>query len=262
MNSKNMILKPNKDIQKVIMAFVITTGISLVLAVGLLLLTDLYPSRPYTSDSLVVFWFFGFLAIIFGLIAGTHTYNKLRKESGVQDKKILSNEEELEIQVESYNNLGITKSNKGQATLFLGVVIVISIALGIFDVTPLSDVLYSLIIYIPLTFFIYKGHRWAMYLGIILWTLEKGYQLLYLSHGKGSVIMIFSLWLWLVTILYSAIQVENERKKRAGIKKQSENTQPYHSERNVSEGKYFCSGCGKEINYKGSFCKFCGKKIE
>ena len=255
-----MILKPNRDIQKVIVAFVITTGISLVLAVGILLLTDLYPSRPYTSDSFVVLWFFGFLAIIFGLIAGTYQYNKLKKESGISVEK-LSDEEELEIQVENYNNLGITKSNKGQATLFLGVVIIFSIALGIFDVTPLSDVLYSLIIYIPLTFFIYKGHRWAMYLGIILWTLEKGYQLFYSSHGKGSVIMVFSLWLWLVTILYSAIQVENERKKRAGIKKQSENTQSHHSERNISEGKYFCSSCGKEINYKGNFCKFCGNKI-
>jgi len=184
-----MILKPNRDIQKVIVAFVITTGISLVLAVGILLLTDLYPSRPYTSDSFVVLWFFGFLAIIFGLIAGTYQYNKLKKESGISVEK-LSDEEELEIQVENYNNLGITKSNKGQATLFLGVVIIFSIALGIFDVTPLSDVLYSLIIYIPLTFFIYKGHRWAMYLGIILWTLEKGYQLFYSSHGKGSVIIV------------------------------------------------------------------------
>lgn len=257
-----MIFKSKGDAKKVIMAFVITTGISLVLAVGLLLLTDLYPSRPYTSDSFVVFWFFGFLAIIFGLISGTYQYNKLKKESGVVTEK-LSDEEELEIQVENYNNLGITKSNKGQATLFLGVVIVLSIALGIFDVTPMSDVLYSLIIYIPLMFFIYKGHRWAMYLGIVLWTLEKGYQLFYSSNVKMSgIIVIFSFWLWLVTILYSAIQVENERKKRAGIKKQSENTQSYHSERNILEGKYFCSGCGKEINYKGSFCKFCGKKIE
>lgn len=257
-----MILKPNKDIQKVIMAFVITTAISLVLAVGILLLTDLYPSRPYTSDSFVTLWFFGFLAIVFGLIAGTYTYNKIKKESGAQDKKTLSDEEELEIQVENYDNLGITKSNKGQATLFLAVVIVISMALGIFNVIPLSDVLYGVIIYIPLTFFIYKGHRWAMYLGIIFWTVDKGYQLLYSSHGRGSIIVILSFWLWLVTILYSAIQVENERKKREGIKKELANTPPHLSERNISEGKYFCSGCGKEINYKGSFCKFCGNKIE
>jgi hypothetical protein len=210
-----MIFHSKEGTQKVIRAFVITTAISLVLAVGILLLTDLYPSRPYTSDSFVVFWFFGFLAIIFGLIAGTYQYNKIKKESGISVEK-LSDEEELEIQVENYNNLGITKSNKGQATLFLGACIVLSIALGIFDVVPLSDVLYSLIIYIPLTFFVYKGYRWAMYLGIILWTLEKGYQLFYSSHGIGSVITIFSFWLWLVTILYSAIQVENERKKTSG----------------------------------------------
>ena len=257
-----MIFKSKGDAKKVVMAFVVTTAISLVVAVGLLLLTDLYPSRPYTSDSFVVLWFFGFLAVIFGLISGTYQYNKLKKESGIGNEKKLSDKEEFEIQVENYNSLGITKSNKGQASLFLGAVIIISIAFGIFDLTPLSDVLYGLIIYIPLIFFIYKGHRWAMYLGIILWTLEKGYQLLYSSQGKGSVIVIFSLWLWLVTILYSAIQVENERKKRMGIKKESENTQPDHSETRVLEGKHFCSDCGKEINYRGNFCKFCGSKIE
>ena len=255
-----MIFKSRQNVYKVITAFAITTGTSLVLAIGVLLITDLYPTRPYTADSFVFPWVFGFLAVIFGLIAGTFQYNKIKEEAGIKIK-VLSDEEEFENQVENYRNLGITKSNKGQATLFLGLVIIISLALSFFDAIPLRDVLYGSIIYVPLMFFIYKGHRWAMILGIFAWTIDKGAQLFYFSDGKGSFLVTIAFWLWLVSILYSAIKVENERKKRECIKNESENKQQYHSENNATEGKSFCSNCGNLVESEANFCRICGNKI-
>lgn len=254
-----MFLGSKEDNQKVIKVFAITTTICLVLVVSIFLLTDSFPSGSFSSDSYLIFWPFIFLAVLFGLIAGTYKYNKLKKKNSVGNENKLSAEEEFEIQVESYDNLSVMKSNRGQASLFLGAVIIISIAFGIFDIMPLSDVIYSLIIYIPLTFFIYKGHRWAMYLGIVLWTFEKAYQVVTLN-GKGFIVIVLW-WLWLVTILYSAIKVENERKKRKSVGKKSENSKSIYTDTSALESKSFCSNCGKEINYKGGFCKFCGNKF-
>ncbi len=201
-----------KDTIKVIKAFIITTAIFLTLVIVIFLLTDSFPFGSLSSDSYLIFWPFVFLSVLFGLIAGTYKYNKLKKENGIEEE--LSDEEKFKIQVENYENLSLTKSNRGKASLFLGVVILISIAFGIFDVTPIGDVLYSLIIYIPLVFFIYKGHRWAMYSGIVLWTLEKGYQIFSLNVDGREFIVILLWWLWFVILLYSAIKVENERERK------------------------------------------------
>jgi len=260
-----MIFKSKGDVQKVIIAFVITTGISLVLVVGLLLLTNLYPSRPYTSDSFVVLWFFGFLAIIFGLIAGTYQYNKLKKESGVYSEKKLSDEDDFKNQVENYHSLGITKSVRGQLAVFFLVMLVVSLLIGYFSVSYFSfeDVLYSFIIYIPLAYFIYKGHRWAMIVMIIMWTLEKGYQLVATTPVGRLGILTLVWWYIVVAYLYKAIKIENARRKkeREDIEKKSENIQPAYADIIASEDNHFCPSCGKEVNYKGSFCKFCGNKM-
>ncbi|MFA5986102.1 MAG: hypothetical protein WC819_01990 [Parcubacteria group bacterium] len=182
------------------------------------------------------------------------------QEEKDEEKKQASEkaEREFKMQVEKYDELGMTRSKRGQATLILGGIIIASLILGYFDIMPLADVLYSLIIYIPVLFFIYKGHRWAMYLGIILWTIEKGYQLIALN-GKG-VFMVLVWWLILVAPLYGAIKIENERKKRNKSDKQ-DNIQPVNTDENFLEGKRFCHNCGKKINFEGNFCKFCGNQL-
>lgn len=255
-----MVLKFKGDNQKVIKVFAITAVVSMVLAIGILALTDSFPFCSYSSDSCMMLCIFVFLAILFGLIAGTYKYDKLKKESGVDNGKELSAEDKLEIQVENYNDLGITESSRGQASLFFGIVSVISIIFGIFNIVSLMDVLYDLIIFIPLIFFIYRGHRWAMYLGIVLWTLGKWYQIFSLN-SKGTIVAIFVWWLWFVVILYNAIKVENKRKKRKNVEKKAENIESAYEDKSVLESKFFCPSCGKEINYKGKFCKFCGNKL-
>src|SRR3990167_2133717 len=91
--------------------------------------------------------------------------------------------EELKEQLDNYNTLGIWKSYKGISTL--------------------------LIIYIPIAFFVYRGHRWAMIAIMILWTLEKGIQLVQL----GNVIPI--IWyLAFMPYFYKAWKVEAERRKQ------------------------------------------------
>ncbi|PIR73797.1 MAG: hypothetical protein COU40_00485 [Candidatus Moranbacteria bacterium CG10_big_fil_rev_8_21_14_0_10_35_21] len=252
-------LKSKGDNQKVIKAFAITTVISLILAVGILILTDSFPSGSYSSDSYIILWAFIFLAVLFGLIAGTYKYNKIKEDIGCNEKKI-SPEEELKNQIENYYNLGIFESKKGQAVLAIGFVVGLTLVFSFFDMVPILDAVSAFIVYGTLAVFIYKGHRWAMYLGIVLWTLEKGYQI-FSSNGERLILVIIFFWFWLVTILYSAIKVENERKKRKDAEKKSENIKPAYADRSALEGKLFCSSCGKEINYRGSFCKFCGNKL-
>ncbi len=52
-----------------------------------------------------------------------------------------------------------------------------------------------------------------------------------------------------------------EREKRRNVEKKSENIQPIYLKNDIFKNKHFCSNCGKEINYKGNFCKFCGNKL-
>ena len=71
----------------------------------------------------------------------------------------------------------------------------------------------SLIIYIPVLFFTYKGHRWAIVTLLVLWTFEKAYTV-YLSIQAGdNPIASIIWWLIIAPYIYKAFKVENERRK-------------------------------------------------
>lgn len=150
-------------------------------------------------------------------------------------------DEELQNQVDNYDTLKITESYKGISTIILLAILALSLILGFFNVIPVEDVLYSLIIYIPIIFFVYRGHRWAIISIMILWTIEKAITL----FAGGSVLSIFW-WAIVIPYFYKALKVENERKK---IEK-------------ISSNKiYFCENCGNKIKKGTKFCTNCGKKI-
>lgn len=177
-----------------------------------------------------------------------------------EEQKRIEKEKAFENQIENYNNLGIMKSSRGQAVLAIMAISVISLLLAFFNVVTMSDVLFGLIIYIPLAYFIYKGHRWAIIGVMIMWTLDKGYQLISLE-GKN----LWSTVIWWVIIfmpLYEALRVENERRKRNKDKNiNSPVSVDVQSTQEITSDKSFCSSCGNEFNGSSNFCKFCGKKL-
>lgn len=240
--------------------FVITTIISLILVIGLLLLTNSFPSGSYSSDSYVILWFFVILSIVFGLIAGTYKYNKLKKESGVDNEKKLSAKEEFKIQIENYDNLGITKSSRGKASLVMGFFIILTCVFAFLGVFSMTDALGALIIYVPLTYFVYKGYRWAIIGTMIMWTLDKIYQIGQAAGGK-SIIGIIFWWIFLISLLYQALDIENQRVKIKNKIKDTIKEDTNAEVKNNNIGKLFCSNCGKELLTGGKFCKYCGKQL-
>src|ERR1041385_7282033 len=96
---------------------------------------------------------------------------------------------ELQTQVENYNTLKITESYRGIASLLILFSVSITILLSFFNLVDINSVIAALVIYLPIAFFVFKGHKWAIYLILVLWTLEKGFQLYQISlNGTGIAI--------------------------------------------------------------------------
>lgn len=132
--------------------------------------------------------------------------NKLKSRKNIFSWKI--NEEELKNQIDNYNTLKINKSYRGISALFLLTSLGFTILISFLGYYPLEDVLFNLIIYFPILFFIYKGHRWAIILLMVLWTLDKGYQIIQLGN-----ILPLLWWAIVFPFFYKALRVENERRK-------------------------------------------------
>lgn len=120
-------------------------------------------------------------------------------------------EEDLKKQVENYNTLKITESYRGIAALLVLGSMVLTVLLAKFGVVDYSAV-YSSIIYLPIAFFVWKGHRWALIAIMILWTFEKGYQV-YESAGQTSPIIPIIWWSIFMFYFYNAFKVELARRK-------------------------------------------------
>lgn len=120
-------------------------------------------------------------------------------------------EEDMKNQVENYNNLKITESYRGISALLILGSMILTVILAKFGMVS-YDAVYSAVIYLPLAFFIWKGHRWAMVIMIILWTFEKGYQV-YATAGESSPIVAIIWWAIFVGYFVNAFKVELARKK-------------------------------------------------
>lgn len=120
-------------------------------------------------------------------------------------------EEDMKTQVENYNNLKITESYRGISALLILGSMILTVVLAKLDMVS-YDAVYGAIIYLPLAFFIWKGHRWAMIVMIGLWTFEKGYQV-YATAGESSPIVAIIWWAIFVGYFVNALKVEIARKK-------------------------------------------------
>ena len=156
------------------------------------------------------------------------------------------NPNDLKNQVDNYNNLKITESYRGISFLIIVGILALSLLIafwGVYEDT--TSILYSLIIYVPILIFLYRGHRWAIISMMILWTLEKGIML----YDGGGIMQIIW-WLIVMPYFWKALMVENEKRK-------INTTTNDDSQASAS----FCNKCGNAVGTGVKFCIKCGNKI-
>lgn len=122
--------------------------------------------------------------------------------------------EVLRDQVDNYKTLKVTQSYRGVTVLIFSGLLLLSLILGYLGVFALSDAVLGVLIYIPVLLFVYLGHRWAMVLLMIFWTIDKVYTLyLSLQNGEGFLYGAIIWWLVVTPYVYRALLVENERRR-------------------------------------------------
>ncbi len=153
--------------------------------------------------------------------------------------------EELKEQVENYKTLKITQSYRGVSVMIVGALLLFSLLLSFFGVySDVTSMIYGLVIYVPILFFVYRGHRWAIVLLMALWTFEKAYTL-YLSVQSGGGVWSSIIWWLIVTpYIYKALVVENEYRKTKKVA--------------IDVNTIFCSKCGAKQGADAKFCTKCG----
>lgn len=90
---------------------------------------------------------------------------------------------------------------------------VLTVILAKFGVISYDSV-YSAIIYVPLAYFIYKGHRWALVLVMLLWTFEKGWQVYDAVNNSASVIVPIIWWSIFMNYFFNALKIEIAKNKQ------------------------------------------------
>ena len=119
--------------------------------------------------------------------------------------------EELKSQVDNYRSLKITKSYRGIVTLIFLVIFGVTILLSFFvgDTNALlAEAVFIPVVVLPLLYFTYGGHRWAIALLMVFYTINIIYNL---STGSPFVWgLIF--WIAVMPYCYKALQVENARR--------------------------------------------------
>lgn len=131
-------------------------------------------------------------------------------------------QDELNKQVEGYNTLGYLESRRKRSALLLVLSAVITILLnqwlGIYDA---SSVYTEIAIFLILATFIWYGNRTALIIAMIVWTLEKGLQLVGMfsadkpSGIQGYVAIVW--WAWYMSEFMAAYQVEKARRAKKSL---------------------------------------------
>jgi hypothetical protein len=130
--------------------------------------------------------------------------------------------EELDKQVSQYNDLKFFRSVRGQAVACLAFSIAVTCVLvysGVMDSSAFIDAGIMAV----LAIFIYLGHRWAMILAMVLWTIEKGFAVM---DSPGRLVMHVIWWCIYMHAFYFSFRVEQERMKRPAAPAPALNVDP------------------------------------
>ena len=126
-------------------------------------------------------------------------------------------EPELQEQVAGYSSMKWTKTARGQCVIFFSCLIAFSLAITAIINLPVASFIEvlaeALVLYAPLLFFVYKGHRWAVIGLMIVWAGDKSYGLYYQFTTGGSIFTIVIFLILGIGVCMRALQVENMRRK-------------------------------------------------
>jgi len=117
--------------------------------------------------------------------------------------------DELQKQVDEYNSLKIYQAARGLSLLLFLLSACFSGIMILLNRVPAIAAIDS-ILFIILGIFMYKGHRWAMIVSMLLWTFEK---ISLIGGTPGSIIVQIIWWALYMHAFYFAFKVE--QKKRA-----------------------------------------------
>ncbi len=145
------------------------------------------------------------------------------------------NPEQLREQVTHYDTLPIYQSARGIAAIIILAQTALTAAFpDFFDIDATRTFIWAAAFVVPLTFFIYRGHRWAMVFWLVFFTANRVQQLLHwlilqawfsfpILHEPqylfvppgGSPILVILWWLLSMPFFLRPLQVENSRRSLA-----------------------------------------------
>lgn len=111
-------------------------------------------------------------------------------------------------QVQSYTTLAWYKSYRKSAAALMIAFSVFTVLLGL--ILDNTSVFVDAVLMFFLATFIFKGHKWAIYSGMIYWTAAKAYAIYESPRGLITQIIF---WCLLMSLLYTSLQIEKSRSK-------------------------------------------------
>ncbi len=121
--------------------------------------------------------------------------------------------DELRSQLEGYQTLGFFRSYRKLAAILL----VFTTALSAFLIDDLGIIILGAAVYLALAVFIYRGHRWAFIIAMVVWTMEKAAQLVeglsQATTGAGGSITVLVWWAFYMSVFWSGFTVERARQR-------------------------------------------------
>lgn len=163
--------------------------------------------------------------------------------------------EELNNQIDNYHTLKWTKSYRKISAVLIWVSVIITVLFAMFtDLATGSMAAAVLLVYLPISIFVYRGYRWALWSIIVIWTIDKFYML---SQSPSGGIIQLIWWAIYMSAFVGAIQIENTK---ARLNKSAQ-VELAPITNNVNKIK-FCSKCGEKATKGGQqFCTKCGNKF-
>jgi hypothetical protein len=116
---------------------------------------------------------------------------------------------EVERQARGYSALSVWQSARGNSALLCLLTVTVTFLLGRFVRLSPEEIIGEAIVWLTLGFFMYRGHRWAFILGMILWTLEKATLLV---EGVSAAPIVQVIW-WAIYMnaFFLGYKVESRR---------------------------------------------------
>ena len=123
------------------------------------------------------------------------------------------NPEELQRQISEYKTLKIYQSARGLSFLYLifaALVTGIFILLSVLDQTAFIDI----VLFLVIGLFVFRGHRWAIIMAMVVWTFEKCMFLIASIEASNPSLIQIVWWTIYMQAFYLAFKVERARQKR------------------------------------------------